>query len=232
MKQVHLSDPEAVGLACDVLRGPAPVFMLQMPTVFALVAAPTSRGVAALNQCKRRLPGKTYGSLIGRIDAFRALAQSDALPQALQGPGALDCFEGAFMRVSVAPEHMNTPTVHGGTHQGLLMRGPHRAFFEALEAHCASQAEPALFCGHSYTAPLGSSANLSGDPLGSITEWARARELAVARAVSLVVRCEPAVGPAGSFPVFRLRPHQVTLERSGPGDAQIRARLPAHLQVL
>ena len=229
MKQLHLSDSGALAAACEVLRGPRPVFMLELPSVFALVAPPSLVGARALDETKRRLPGKTYGSLIGDMAAFRALTPDSELPEGLRGPGALKVFSGAFMRVVIGPPEARTAAVARGTHQGLLLDGPHRALFIALEEYLRAQAEPALFCGGTYSSPLGTSANWSGDPLGSITTWERALEFARDRELPLVLRCDPESGAAGSFPIFRLGSGGVTLEREGPDQALIRARIDAAL---
>lgn len=226
MKIVQLADPTTLSAAAAVLLGPRPVFMLELPTVFALVAPPTAAGASALDAAKRRLPGKTYGSLIGSLDHFWQLARVDSLPPGIRTPGALEVFEGAFIRVQVGASSARTATVSEGTHQGLLLHeGPHRSFACRLEARMLELAEPDLFCGGVYAAPLVTSANWSGDPDGSITEWELARAFAQTIDLSLVIRCEPEGLGSGSYPVFKLGSRGVSLERPGPRDAQIRARL-------
>jgi len=228
MKTLQLADPTALSAAAAVLVGPQPVLMLELPTVFALVAPPTAAGAAALDAAKRRMPGKTYGSLIGSLDRFRQLARTASLPPWLRAPGALQVFEGGFMRVQVGESGARTPTVSEGTHQGLLLEdGPHRAFVCLLEARLRELAEPEMFCGGRCAAPLATSANWSGDPDGSITEWGPARAFAQAVGLPLVIRCEPVGSSSGSYPIFQLGPHGVSLERPGPRDAQIRARVDA-----
>ena len=101
--------------------------------------------------------------------------------------------------------------------------------FVALEAHCAPNAEPGLYCGHHYTAPLCSSANRSGAPGGSITTLERAEEFAHARKIPLMILCDPEPAELGSYPIFCLHPNRISLSRPGPGDAAIRARFHPHL---
>lgn len=229
MKQMLFTDPAALSAACEVLRGPLPVFMLELPAVFALVTSPTRRGAAALDAVKRRLPGKTYGSLIGDLAAFRGLVRDAELPPALRAPGALKAFDGAFMRIQVGPPEARTPAVVAGTHQGLLVSGAHRAFFTALEAALRPLVEPDLFCGKVYSAALATSANWSGDPQGSITTWERAEPFARARDLPLILRCAPEESAPGSFPIFQLRSSGISQERSGPREAEVRARVEALL---
>ena len=229
MQRVHLSDPEATPLACQTFGSARPVFMLQMPSVFALVAAPTTRGVQALDDAKQRLPGKTYGSLIGDLARFHALIALSKVPSEFQDPSMLDHFQGAFVRVPVGTEAERTAVLYEGTHQALLTQGHHRELFAALEAHCAPDAEPGLYCGHFYTAPLCSSANRSGAPGGSITTLERAEEFAHAREIPLMVLCDPEPGELGSYPIFCVHPNRISLARPGPGDAAIRARIDPHL---
>ena len=82
----------------EIFQTASPVGLLELPSVFALIAPPTRRGATTLDEAKQRLPGKTYGSPIGELDAFHSLARSAELPPELRPAGALRCVEGAFMR--------------------------------------------------------------------------------------------------------------------------------------
>ena len=119
--------------------------------------------------------------------------------------------------------------VRDGTHQGVLLDGPHRALFAAIEEGLADTPDPDLFAGHAYTAPLCTSCNMSGDPLGSITDWERARRFAMERDVPLVIRGETAAGAAGSYPIFAIERTRVTIQREGPRMTEIMAALPPRL---
>src|SRR3712207_8942598 len=44
------------------------VVMLQMPTVFTLLAPPNSQGVEWLNRAKIRQPNKNYGTVLGSLE--------------------------------------------------------------------------------------------------------------------------------------------------------------------
>ena len=133
------------------------------------------------------------------------------------------------MRIQVGSPEARTPAVVAGTHQGLLVSGAHRAFFTALEAALRPLVEPDLFCGKVYSAALATSANWSGDPQGSITTWERAEPFARARDLPLILRCAPEESAPGSFPIFQLRPSGISQERSGPREAEVRARVEAML---
>ncbi|MEY3053201.1 MAG: hypothetical protein RLY31_2986, partial [Bacteroidota bacterium] len=207
MKELSVQDDRAVGQALDQLHGPAGMIMIEMPAVFVLVAPSTTAGVAALNRVKIRLPGKNYGTAIGDLASFRGMAVDGSIPEDLAGPVGFELFTGAFIRMAVGPVDFQSPVVRDGRHQGLLApEGPWRRLFREIEASFGPEAEPALFGGHRYAAPLCTSTNISGDPAGSITELSRAREFGRARGVPLLLRDSPAAGETGSFPIFSLHP--------------------------
>ena len=227
MREIDVTAAGAAGAVIDAMADD--VVMVQMPTVFVLLAPPNSAGVRWLDRTKTRRPNKNYGTALGDLGRFHAMAAPDALPPELSSVDSLTRLTGAFIRFSVAPDDFNSPLVRAGTHQGLLLEGPHRELFRAIEAGLEGVVEPALVGGHRYAAPLCTSANISGHPDGSITDWERAREFGIARGVPLVVRCEPAVGSTGSYPIFWIRRDEIRLERDGPRMAELRARLPQHL---
>lgn len=227
MRELHIEDPDTVDAVLDVLAHDA--VMIQMPAVFVLIAPATTEGAGWLNRTKTRLSGKNYGTALGDLESFYRMAVPGTLPPELDGVDKLRIMTGAFIRISVAPPDTDTVMVRGGTHQGVLVDGPHGALFRAVEAGLAGTAEPAIIGGHHFTAPLCTSANVSGDPDGSIVTWERARAFGVATKVPLVVRCEPAVDAIGSYPIFWLRHDRISIEREGPGMDELRAALPARL---
>ncbi len=231
MKEIPVGDAHAIELALYQLHGPSGILMIEMPAVYVLLAPSTARGIAALNRAKMRLPGKNYGTAIGELDRFHRLADPDGLPAALSDVAAFGRFTGAFIRVAVGPADFQSPVVRHGRHQGLLApEGPWRRLFREIEASFGPLAEPALFGGHAYSAPLCTSTNISGHPLGSITELSRAREFGRDRGIPLLLRgAGTASAETGSFPIFSLFPDRITVERSGPGEDRIRAGLPTEL---
>ncbi|MDX2068826.1 MAG: hypothetical protein SFV55_10395 [Haliscomenobacter sp.] len=229
LREISILDQEAIPAALEALHSKEGVLLLQMPAVFVLLAPATQKGVESLNQTKLRLPQKNYGTAIGDIQKFHALASPGSLPHELQQAEDLNRLTGAFIRFAIGRSSFNSATVRAGTHQGVLVDGPHRDLFKAVEQSFAHQADPALFCGHTFSAPLCTSANLSGDSLGSITDWDRAYRFARQRHLSLVIRCEAAQGENGSYPIFYFKDDQATIERHGPGEEAIMRRLPERL---
>ncbi len=229
LRELSILDQQAIPAALEALHSKEAVVLLQMPAVFVLLAPATQKGVEALNQTKLRLPQKNYGTAIGDIQKFHALAKPGSLPTELDNPEDLELLTGAFIRFAVGRPDFNSAAVRVGTHQGVLVEGPHRDLFKAVEQSFALQADRALFCGHAFSAPLCTSANLSGDLLGSITDWDRAYRFANQRQLSLVIRCEPTQENSGSYPIFYFQGDRATIERHGPGEEAIKRRLPERL---
>lgn len=227
LREVHISDPDTVNAVIDTLRHD--VVMVQMPTVFVLLAPPNSDGVERLNRTKIRLPNKNYGTALGDLERFYAMALPGTLPAELDSVEGLKVLSGAFIRITVAPESFNSTMVRNGTAQGLLLEGPHRELFKAVEASFAAVVEPSMVGGHMFAAPLCTSANISGHPDGSIVAWEQAYAFGVERNIPLVVRCEPEEGLVGSYPIFWLQHDEVRIERNGPRLEELKAALPARL---
>ena len=227
MREVQLGEPGTVDAVIETLRHD--IVMVQMPTVFVLLAPPNSDGVARLDRTKLRLPNKNYGTALGELSSFYAMATPGTLPPELDSVAGLQRLSGAFIRFAVAPGDYNSPMVRNGTAQGLLLEGPHRELFRAVEASFADVVEPAIVGGHRFAAPLCTSANISGHPDGSIVSWERAHAFGMQRNIPLVVRCEPEPGLVGSYPIFWLKRDRVTIERDGPRREELVATLPARL---
>jgi len=228
MREIHVEDPRVAEAVIDTLAHD--VVMVQMPAVFVLLAPPTTVGASWLDRTKTRQPNKNYGTALGALESLHRMAVPGSLPPELDGVDKLAILTGAFIRLAVTTPDVDTVMLRGGTHQGVLLEeGPHRALFRAVEAALVDSAEPALMGGHRFGAPLCTSANISGHPDGSIVTWERAREFGLATKVPLVVRCEPATGEAGSYPIFWLRHDRISIERAGPGMDELRRALPARL---
>ena len=227
MRVMHMSESAAAEAAVEAIRRDA--ILVQLPTVYVLLAPATREGVGWLDRSKRRLPNKNYGTAIGSLERFAAMVSPGTRPPELETAGGLTILTGAFIRCRIAPANYNSALVRHGTHQGVLLDGPCRELFRAIEDGLADMSDPELLAGHTYTAPLCTSCNISGDPLGSITEWERARQFAHDRDVSLVIRGEPAAGQAGSYPIFQIERDRLTIQREGPRMDEIRAALPARL---
>lgn len=227
LQEIDITDASVLETTLDALSRGA--VMLQMPTVFTLIAPPNEQGAAWLDAAKTRLPNKNYGSVLGELAGFRKMARPGSVPPELDSLGAMQIFKGAFVPISVASEDTHTPMVRSGTHQGLLLEGPHRTLVRGIEKGLAPVAQPSMFGGHRFSAPLCTSANISGYPEGSIVDEGKARAFAQARGIGLWVRCHRDEGTLGSYPIFWLRPGRISVEREGPGVQALRAALPSHL---
>ena len=203
--------------------------LVQLPAVFVLLAPATREGAGWLDRAKRRQPNKNYGTAIGDLETFAAMVTPGTRPPELATTAGLAALTGAFIRCRVAPAGYDSVLVRQGTHQGVLLDGPHRDLFAAIEVGLADMSDPEIMAGHTYTAPLCTSCNISGHPLGSITEWELAKRFAIERGVELVIRCEPAAGKAGSYPIFAIERDRVTIQREGPRMNEIKAALPGRL---
>src|SRR5580658_4583862 len=214
MQVMHISEPDALETAVDAVRRHA--ILVQLPTVYVLLAPPTAEGARWLDHAKQRQPHKNYGTAIGDVDRFYQMVTPGTLPPELDGGEQLEVLTGAFIRCTVADSDYQSVTVRDGTHQGVLLPNPHRALFTAIEKGLADMADPTTMAGHTYTAPLCTSCNMSGDPDGSIVAWRRARQFAIERRIPLVIRSEAAGGQVGSYPIFALSATAITIEREGP----------------
>lgn len=228
MREIHIRDSGCAEAVVAALH--ENVVMIQLPTVFALLAAPNADGVRWLNAAKSRLPNKTYSTCIGDMERFYAMVMPGTLPPELDSAAALGTLTGAILRVAVADPSFNSATVRAGTHQALLLDGPHGALFNAIETGLKDAVAPDLFAGRTVAAPLGSSANISGHPDGSITTWERAYAFGTDRGVPLVVRSEFADDRQASPTILALLRDRVTVERAGPRPEQLLSRLPARLR--
>lgn len=227
MIRVDVRSPGIAGQVIDAMRDGAVV--IQFPAVYVLVAAPTERGVSHLNGAKQRLSGKNYGTAIGSMDRFWSCVDRDTVPPGL-GREALDALIGAFVRCRFAAADVHSSTMRAGTHQGLLLEAPWRPLFAEVEEAFAARAEPALFGGHRYTAPLCTSFNRSGDPDGSIVDRDVALRFAGERDIGLFVTCDERASSLGSYPIFAFGPGGVTVERRGPRLEELISRFPEPLR--
>jgi tRNA A37 threonylcarbamoyladenosine synthetase subunit TsaC/SUA5/YrdC len=233
-KEIYVDDALVVSEAISVFESLFPVILIELPSVYALIAPPTSKGVEALHQAKQRIGGKFYGTAIGSLDLFMQAAKTDSLPDAFKNEKRnLDYLEGAFIRLVFTDESISTPVIASGTHQALLLpSGSLRDFFTAMEAYGKDCTDNMIFPDLSYTALLCTSANISGHPEGSITEFDKARSFALDRNISLFIRMGESTPKGGSFPIFSFRNNQCKLARNGPGASRIIQSLPMSIQLI
>lgn len=227
MREIHITDRDTPQLVAEAMRDN--VVMVQMPTVFVLIAPANAEGAERLNGTKVRQPNKNYGTALGSLEDFYEMARPGSLPEELNSLDAFKTLTGSFIRMSVADKDVNTVMVREGTHQGLLLEGTHRDLFRYVEDATRDLADPSIIGGHRFAAPLCTSANVSGDPEGSITDWDRAWEFGKSRKVPLVVRCDETPSELGSYPIFWLKENSISVERDGPGLEKVKAVLPSRL---
>jgi hypothetical protein len=228
MKELEISE-RGVFEACIQALASFPVVMIQFPEVFGLMAMPNREGVAGLNRVKSRLPNKLYGSVIGDLEKFLAMHTESGRTNYLRKQEDIHKLNGSIIRIRIDASQRSSSACLNGTHQGLLLQeGAARELFKHLELAFEPYADPELFLGHPFSAPLCSSANISGHPDGSITEIERARHFGREMGLPLLVRCSEwdSIRDKGSYPVLSLERDHIIIDRKGPGLERIMASFP------
>ena len=229
MKEIDIQDSsvfEGVMKAFDE----NPVILIQFPDVFGLMAIPNQIGVKGLDQTKNRLPGKYYGSVVGRVEKFFGLQEDSERLPFLKGPGDFKLLEGSILRVRIDGSEINSAAVCEGTHQSLLFKeGPIRSLFQKLEEAFEPIADSSLFGGRSFSAPLCTSANISGHENGSIVDLDVVRTFGRQKRIPLLIRSESLPVPGGSFPILTLQKNGISVQRTGPGIEEIKAKFPSEI---
>ena len=224
MRILSLENESSFGEVVDHMRS-RPV-LLQLPQVFTLIAPATRSGAAGLDEMKSRLPGKNYGSAVGDIQSFWDMIRKSSLPTGVEDSAVLEGTQDVFYRCQISDKELCSETVRSGSHQTLVLGGRARELMRELEAAFQEMAEPELFGGHHFSAPLITSCNVSGDPLGSITDEARALEFMRTRGVELWIRPSEVAAESGSYPILELREEGICVGRQGPGLEQILRSMP------
>lgn len=224
MRILSLENESTFGEIVDHMRR-RPV-LLQLPQVFTLIAPATRSGAAGLDEMKSRLPGKNYGSAVGDMQSFWDMIQKSSLPAGVDDSAVLERTQDVFYRCQISDRELCSKTVRSGSHQTLVLGGPARELMREVEAAFEEVAEPELFGGHAFSAPLITSCNVSGDPLGSITDEARALEFMRARGVELWIRPAEVAAESGSYPILELREEGIYVGREGPGLERILRSMP------
>lgn len=228
MKVLDIREPGAIEVAAAAVQaGP---IVVQLPTVFVLLAAPTSEGARQLDRTKSRLPGKNYGTAIGSLERFLAQARRDALPSEYATAAPFDALTGTFVRLRFRAETFDSAAIRAGTHQGVLLDGLHRALFRRIEDAFDGAPPDALWDNKNLGAPLCTSCNESGDPDGSIVGIDKAVAFARSRRLALLLTGPSAVGELGSYPILGFERDRVRVHRAGPGLAECQARIPPRLR--
>ena len=209
--------------------------IIQLPTVYGIIALPNSKGVHDLNKIKNRKPNKNYGSIVGDLNNFYDLFKKEKLPDFIQNINNLNVFNDCFIRGIISSTNKNNSVIKNGTHQGLILRNKKlRDLITAIEINLSYLIDIDLFDGNEYMAPLCTSANISGDPKGSIVNKKDAILFAKERDIKLMVtlKKEDIANELGSYPILSLNKHQINLVRNGPGDQQLLKLIPKELRGL
>ena len=212
-RRLDIAGSQAVGAVIDHLRI-APVLIV-LPAVHALLAAPTAAGIVGLNRMKRRLAGKNYGTAVGDLSRFWNLVDDSSTPDGFRGACELEDSRDIFFRCRIGDPGIQSPVVANGTHQTLILDGLHRNLMCEIEEAFEAEAEPGLFAGHRFSAPLITRCNISGDPLGSITDEIRSRHFVDQQGVGLVITGATPSAEAGSYPILELEQSGVSVRREG-----------------
>jgi hypothetical protein len=229
MKEIDIQDSSVFEVAMQAFEE-STVILIQFPEVFGLMALPNQIGVNGLNQTKNRLPGKYYGSVVGSAENFFGMhVYYEDLPY-LKGAEDYKLLEGCILRLKISGPELNTQSVVEGTHQSLLFKeGPIRSFFRKLEQAFEPIADSSFYGGKVFSAPLCTSANMSGHENGSIVDLEIAREFGKQMGIPLLIRSESLPVPGGSFPVLYLQKNGISVQRIGPGLEEIKARFPSEI---
>ncbi len=226
--RIDIRHPEAFALAARHIRHEA--ILVQFPAVFVLLAAPNSDGAARLDAAKRRLPGKTYGTLIGDMERFVAQADQSRLPGAFRTADDFERMTGTFVRLPFRAPDFESATLRAGSHQGVLVDGIHRELARHLETVFIGDAPDRIWGGSNYTGMLCTSANFSGHPEGSIVEHDKALEFARAQGIGLFLECADRSSELGSYPIFGYERDAVRIHREGPFLEEFKQRIPVALR--
>jgi len=220
MKLINFSKDSDIEMVGDALCKGA--IIVDLNNVFAVVALPNKKGVDFLNHVKNRKPGKCYGSLISDANQFvnSSILDSDTkfrLTNCME-QGILD---NSFVRIPWNDSE-NSQLIMNGTHQGLKTTEPILSFCHLIEKRLIQNGDDfmikSLIC---------SSANISGDPRGSITDRSEAIQFGRDRGVDLFVEFDfpNTEVESGSFPIFSFQNMTFSIERKGPGYREIESLL-------
>lgn len=222
MKEIYSNDSNFINEVCNVFQSSHPVFIFEFSGVYGLIASNTIEGVNAINETKKRLPNKFYSTVFGN-DAILKNARQSKLVELKDK--LLELFEGSFIRFSVENSEINNPLICNGTHQVLIKRPEYRAMFNELEIKLSKLLQSSPYFSFNHYAPICSSANISGDPNGSITSKQKALEFAKNRNISLFVHSNLNTLNQGSYPVFSIDENlAIKIERKGLNDELILKR--------
>lgn len=220
MKIINFSKEPDIDAIVDTLHEGAVI--VHLGSVYGVVALPNRRGVFYLNLVKKRKSGKCYGSLVSDSRQF----VRDSILDAETKLKLIECMDkglldNSFIRIPWE-DNGNKELILNGTHQGLKTIEPIRTFCRVIEDKLIKREESLMIRGL-----ICSSANISGDPRGSITDRKEAIQFGLDRGIKLFVEFDfqKENTELGSFPIFSFNNMTFTSERKGPGSDNIQKLL-------
>lgn len=220
MKRTNLRDPELYTFVMEVLNSDFPVFIIEFPNVYGLMAANSIKGVNAMNKVKSRLPNKYYSTFLGDSSSFRKLMH----PELAQIYDCInDTINGAFFRFPLKEKTKRSNYVDfNGCHQFLIEDGALRAFVTKIERLQLAECSTSDFFSTNYQAPIISSLNKSGSKAGVITSEKEAVEFGIKNFVPLFIENDYGKNKGSSYPIFSVNiSGKFLLERDGPSASHI-----------
>ena len=222
MVELIYSSPSDAPLIFNELKTGA--IMVHLGNVYAIVALPTEKGVKQIDRLKKRLPGKSYGSMVHDLRRFidhSNLTSSDADAFIKNRNSSI---ENCFLRlpwVNSVPEQLTM----NGTHQGLILQEPFKSFAREIEKLIEKEILEDQLIGFHWL--ICSSANISGDPKGSITNYDGAIKFGTDQEIPLLVKfkIDNSKYSHGSFPIFSIQNGCFSLTRNGPYEEENRLKL-------
>jgi hypothetical protein len=228
MKTIDIHEPQAI--SCAIAKIHHQPIIVQLPTVFVLMAAPTVEGALQLDRTKSRLSGKNYGTAIGDLKKFLQQAIPENLPSEFSKPEDYIKMTGAFIRLQFRDKNFQSSAIRNGSHQGVLLDGIFNELFTQIEDSFEGHPVDGLWGEKNYGAPLCTSCNVSGDHEGSIVAYDKAIAFGKANGISLMLTSGEKRNELGSYPIFGFEADRVTIHRQGPGLPDFQDKIPYKLR--
>jgi hypothetical protein len=221
MKEINLTDDNFAEIVEGVFKSDNPVIILEFTGTYGLVAPNTLKGAHCLDKTKKRLNGKYYGSILGNCEAFRKI-----LPSHIESrkEDIISIFQGAFIRFDVDAKNPNSKVLKDGRHQVLIENPAFRKQIELVELKMMEGHPTSDFFNVNYQGLLCSSANISGDSNGAITDLDLVMEFGKNQGIELFVHSGLLIKNLGSYPSFYIGKEDISIERKGYRDAEILAQ--------
>ena len=221
MKEINLKDDNFAEIVEGVFKSDNPVIILEFSGNYGLVSPNSLLGTSTLDNSKTRLDGKYYGSILGNFDAIRKI-----LPSHIESnlKDFISIFERAFIRFDVDAKNTNSKVVKDGRHQVLIENPAFRKRIELVELKMMEGHPTSDFFNVNYQGLLCTSANISGDPNGAITDLDKVIEFGKNKGIELLVHSGLMKQKIGSYPSFYIGKEDISIERKGYRDAEILAQ--------